>query len=159
MWGKYGLWGSLGIAIAVFAWSFIKWVAANPEKAERIYGWFRQQNKKKTQAACPGNNFDKSSIAEDPIVMPNASHKQNYAWTRAIKAAASHYAELNPGLWIIVKRLEVLGENARVEIYLQQKIIGQTQKSFQQKRYRPSNATTKRTTLIIDKTGDILSIK
>jgi hypothetical protein len=58
--GKYGLWGSLGIAIAVFAWIFIKWIVANPEKAEKIYGWFRPQSKNWIQATIPGRDFDKA---------------------------------------------------------------------------------------------------
>lgn len=154
LWENYGLWGSSCIALALLAGSFIRWITTNPEKAERVYGWFRQREKKKGQTTIDVQDFEQSFTTQSPTGMAADRQRETYTWIQAVKAATSHYAELNPGLSVNVKRWEVLGENARLEIYTEMKIMGDNRK-----RYRPINSIAKRTILLIDKSGDIMSIK
>jgi hypothetical protein len=154
LWENYGIWGSSGIALAVFAGSFIRWIATSPEKAERVYGWFRQQEKKKSQTTIDAKDFEQLIAIQSSTDVASDRQRETYTWIQAVKAATDHYAELNPGLWVNVKRWEVLGENARLEIYTEMKIMGGNRK-----RYRPNNAIAKRIILLIDKSGDIMSIK
>ncbi len=154
LWDSYGFWGCSGIALIAFVGILIRWIATNPEKAERIYGWFKPGQMRQPETLMDAKAVGRLRSSQPSICMTSDRQQENYTWIQAVKAAASYYEDLHPGIRVTVKRWEVLGENARLEVYTQMKIIGGGLK-----RYRPLNTSTNMTILIIDKSGDILPIK
>ncbi len=157
IWQRYGV---LVVALATLSLLVILimfWIATSPEKAERVFSWFRL-----SRGQDVSSQDQLKSESEDPVLSPvlwqttNSAQEQvlnrmnwNPTCVKAIQSAAGNYQQVHPELQVIIKRWTETGDKAVLAI--------NTSKKSGVKNL-PIMGATKRTYLTINEHVDILDI-